>query len=166
MAGKRQVQIKSIWEKLAEHETDIIINDIAQNAGNVLKEYQGKGLVPDPSYTLQLSDETMSGNNLLAFQKFFDGEFQFDIFYESRSANTKLSGIYLVDRWQFLPGLTHLQPPPLTKESPRFPLHSTSVFVRRFLCLIPHDRMPSKRFHKQSLRTYSVGSDTFMAHPS
>jgi mannosyl-oligosaccharide glucosidase len=46
---------------------------------------------PDPSFTLQLSDETFSGSNLFAIQKFFDGKFQFDVFFESRSAHANLS---------------------------------------------------------------------------
>ena len=54
-------------------------------------------LHPDPSFTLQLSDETLSGNNLLAFQKLFDGKFQFDVFFESRSAQKNLNGMYLID---------------------------------------------------------------------
>lgn len=50
---------------------------------------------PDPSFTLQLSDETFSGSNLFAIQKFFDGKFQFDVFFESRSAHADLSCMYL-----------------------------------------------------------------------
>ena len=46
---------------------------------------------PDPSFTLQLSDETPSGSNVFAIQKFFDGKFQFDVFFESRSAHANLS---------------------------------------------------------------------------
>jgi mannosyl-oligosaccharide glucosidase len=46
---------------------------------------------PDPSFTLQLSDETYSGSNLFAIQKFFDGTFQFDVFFESRSAHANMN---------------------------------------------------------------------------
>ena len=76
---------------VAEYETEFIVKEIAQNAGKAMQDVKGPSY-PDPSFTLQLSDETLSGNNLLAFQKFFDGKFQFDIFYESRSARKNLNG--------------------------------------------------------------------------
>ena len=72
------------------------MKEIAENAGNALQGVKGSNS-PDPSFTLQLSDETLSGNNLLAFQKLFDGKFQFDVFYESRSAQKKLSGMWIND---------------------------------------------------------------------
>jgi mannosyl-oligosaccharide glucosidase len=62
-----------------------------------VQDVKGTNVYPDPSFTLQLSDETLSGNNLLAFQKSFDGKFQFDVFYESGSAQKILSGICLID---------------------------------------------------------------------
>ena len=46
---------------------------------------------PDPSFVLQLPDETLSGSNLYAVQKSFDGPFEFDVFFESASANQPLS---------------------------------------------------------------------------
>lgn len=60
-----------------------------------MQEHKQTDLLPDASFTLQLSDETLSGSNLLAFQKFFDGKFQFDLFYESRSAQKALNGMCL-----------------------------------------------------------------------
>lgn len=69
------------------------MKEIAENAGNAMQNLKGSDSHPDPSFTLQLSDETLSANNLLAFQKFFDGKFQFDVFYESKSAQKKLSGM-------------------------------------------------------------------------
>jgi mannosyl-oligosaccharide glucosidase len=92
MAGKRQVHTRSIPIKVANYETEFIMKEIAENAGNILRDVKGSDS-PDPSFTLQLSDETLSANNLLAFQKLFDGKFQFDVFYESRSAQRKLSGV-------------------------------------------------------------------------
>jgi mannosyl-oligosaccharide glucosidase len=56
-----------------------------------VKDIKGQDSAPHPSFTLQLSDETFSGSNLLAVQKFFDGKFQFDVFFESQSARTQLS---------------------------------------------------------------------------
>lgn len=76
---------------------DFILNEVVTHAGKVMQDYKDTNLRPDPSFTLQLSDETLSGNNLLAFQKFFDGKFQFDIFYESGSAKKTLSGMCLID---------------------------------------------------------------------
>ena len=78
----------------------MIIQNIASNAREAAKDFKQGDTVPDPSFTLQLSDETLSGSNLLAFQKFFDGEFQFDVFYESRSGQKDLSGLFLPTRQQ------------------------------------------------------------------
>jgi len=97
MAGKRQVHTRSTPIKIANYETEFIVKEIAENAGKAVQDVKGSNSHPDPSFTLQLSDETLSGNNLLAFQKFFDGKFQFDVFYESRSAQKKLSGMWLID---------------------------------------------------------------------
>jgi mannosyl-oligosaccharide glucosidase len=97
MAGERQVHTCSIPIKVANYETEFIMKEIADNAGNAVQNVKGSNSAPDPSFTLQLSDETLSGNNLLAFQKFFDGKFQFDVFYESRSAQKTLSGMCLTD---------------------------------------------------------------------
>lgn len=96
MAGKRQVLTRSILIKIANYETEFIMKEIAENAGNAMQNVKGSD-APDPSFTLQLSDETLSANNLLAFQKFFDGKFQFDVFYETRSAQKKLSGMCPID---------------------------------------------------------------------
>jgi mannosyl-oligosaccharide glucosidase len=81
--------------KVADSKTEFIIKEIAHNAGKAVQDVKGSNSHPDPSFTLQLSDETLSGNNLLAFQKFFDGKFQFDVFYESRSARKNLNAVTL-----------------------------------------------------------------------
>jgi mannosyl-oligosaccharide glucosidase len=96
MGGKRRVLTRSTPRTVAEIETEFIVKEIAQNAGKAVQDVKGSDY-PDPSFILQLSDETLSGNNLLAFQKFFDGKFQFDVFYESRSARKNLNGMRLVD---------------------------------------------------------------------
>jgi mannosyl-oligosaccharide glucosidase len=67
------------------------MKDIVQNAQKSVKDTKGSDSVPHPSFTLQLSDETLSGSNLLAIQKFFDGTFQFDVFFESQNAKAILS---------------------------------------------------------------------------
>ncbi|KAI0287922.1 glycoside hydrolase family 63 protein [Russula brevipes] len=80
----------SVWRA-----KELIMQDLVQNAGKALEDFKDKNNLPDPSFTLQLSDETLSGSNLLAFQKFFDGKFQFDVFYESRSAQKNLNAATL-----------------------------------------------------------------------
>ncbi|KAI0003238.1 glycoside hydrolase [Russula compacta] len=86
-----RVPAGNIWQA-----KDLIMRDLAQNAEKAIKDVKAaNNFAPDPSFTLQLSDETLSGSNLLAFQKFFDGKFQFDIFYESRSSQNNLSAATL-----------------------------------------------------------------------
>ncbi|OCH95312.1 glycoside hydrolase family 63 protein [Obba rivulosa] len=70
---------------------DLIMQNIIKHATEVLEPYrEQKADMPDASFTLQLSDEVYSGSNLYAVQKFFDGPFQFDVFFESASAKQKL----------------------------------------------------------------------------
>ncbi|KZT28597.1 glycoside hydrolase family 63 protein [Neolentinus lepideus HHB14362 ss-1] len=75
---------------------DFIMQNIIQRAQNILQAYKDpqKG-APDPSFVLQLSDEGLSGSNLYAVQKSFDGEFQFDVYYESASAQHQLDSATL-----------------------------------------------------------------------
>lgn len=47
--------------------------------------------LPHPSWILQLPDDIYTGSNLFAYQKSFDGPFQFDVFYESTSAKQELN---------------------------------------------------------------------------
>ncbi|KAG5727592.1 putative mannosyl-oligosaccharide glucosidase [Termitomyces sp. T112] len=75
---------------------DSILNALIIRAREVLGSYQDpEAGLPDPSYVLQLPDETYSGSNLFAVQKLFDGPFQFDVFFESGSSKQKLSSITL-----------------------------------------------------------------------
>ncbi|KAI0933864.1 hypothetical protein AcV5_005895 [Taiwanofungus camphoratus] len=75
---------------------DYILRNILEYARNALEPHKDStsGL-PDPSFILQLSDELYSASNLYAVQKFFDGPFQFDVFFESASAKHKLSSLTL-----------------------------------------------------------------------
>ncbi|KAF8270316.1 glycoside hydrolase [Lactarius quietus] len=91
-----RVPAGNIWQakgrrlqSLIDHTTD------RQNAGKAVEGITDMKQAPDPSFTLQLSDETYSGSNLFAIQKFFDGKFQFDVFFESRSANTNMNSATL-----------------------------------------------------------------------
>jgi mannosyl-oligosaccharide glucosidase len=68
-----------------------------QNAKDSLAPYQQSGNIPpDPSFTLQLPDLIDETGNLFAVQKFFDGPFQFDVFFESKSAKHALDCKYIL----------------------------------------------------------------------
>ncbi|OJA11997.1 hypothetical protein AZE42_04747 [Rhizopogon vesiculosus] len=69
---------------------DHIIQNIVTHASPLAEKYRSAGQAPDPSFILQLSDDVLTASNLFAIQKSFDGEFQFDVFFESASANTAL----------------------------------------------------------------------------
>lgn len=56
------------------------------------RSQEHRGNIPSPAFTLQVSNTIQPGSNLFAVQKTFSGDFQFDIFYESASANHKLDG--------------------------------------------------------------------------
>ncbi|KAL0947197.1 hypothetical protein HGRIS_013317 [Hohenbuehelia grisea] len=76
--------------------TDVIMNNLIKRAQEIIEPYKNPTVgPPDPSYILQVSDEIYSNSNLYAFQKSFDGPFQFDVFYESASAKQKLSSSVL-----------------------------------------------------------------------
>lgn len=51
---------------------------------------------PDPSFVLVVPDEVLSGANLYAIQKTFDGPFSFDVYFQSGSADSKLDGELLL----------------------------------------------------------------------
>lgn len=69
-----------------------ILQNIIKQAQETLQEYKDPAVgVPDPSFVLQLTDDVYTGSNLYAVQKNFQGEFSFDIFFESGSSKQKLS---------------------------------------------------------------------------
>ncbi|THH15032.1 hypothetical protein EW146_g5398 [Bondarzewia mesenterica] len=89
--GGFRVPPDNIWQA-----KEVIIQDILKRAQDALVPYQNPaGGAPDPSFVLQLGDETLSGSNLFAVQKSFDGKFQFDVFFESKSAKQKLNAATL-----------------------------------------------------------------------
>jgi mannosyl-oligosaccharide glucosidase len=74
---------------------EYITDDIFARAGEILEPFRSqdhRGQVPSPAFSLQVSNIVQSGSNLYAIQKTFSGRFQFDVFYESASANHKLDG--------------------------------------------------------------------------
>lgn len=68
---------------------DILIAMIANNFRKVTGPYEGN--LPDLGYVLTLPNDVYTGSNFYAVQKTFDGPFQFDVFFESGSAEQKLS---------------------------------------------------------------------------
>jgi hypothetical protein len=78
----------SIWQA-----KEPVLQNIIKQAQELLQEYKDPATgAPDPSFVLQLTDDVYTGSNLYAVQKLFDGEFSFDIFFESGSSKQKLSG--------------------------------------------------------------------------
>lgn len=73
-------------------ESDVILQALIKRAQEVIAPYrEGSIGAPEPSFVLQLPDEVYTGSNLYAVQKSFEGEFQFDVFYESASSKQHLS---------------------------------------------------------------------------
>lgn len=56
-------------------------------------KYQETGL-PEPAYLLALPDDITDGSNVYAIQKQYDGEFSFDVFFESASGEHSLDGAF------------------------------------------------------------------------
>ncbi|EPT05863.1 hypothetical protein FOMPIDRAFT_148297 [Fomitopsis schrenkii] len=88
-AGLR-AQPGTVWQA-----REFILKNILDHARDVLAQYDPSKGLPDPSFTLQLSDEVYSSSNLWAVQKLFEGPFQFDVYYESESAKNPLDASVL-----------------------------------------------------------------------
>jgi len=72
---------------------DVVMQNIITHAREAIAPYQDPATgPPDPSFTLQLNDEVLSGSNLYAVQKIFSGAFSFDVLFESVSAGQPLDG--------------------------------------------------------------------------
>jgi len=72
------------------------MDDISARAGEILEPFRSqehRDNVPNPAFSLQVSNSVQPGSNLYAVQKTFNGPFQFDVFYESATANHKLDGM-------------------------------------------------------------------------
>ena len=76
---------------LAELAADVILQQIYQTAQESITPYKDDETgPPHPAFALRLNNEIYTASNFYAIQKFFDGDFQFDIFYESEGQ--KLDG--------------------------------------------------------------------------
>lgn len=71
------------------HRVDVIMKSIMDHAQAAVAPFPDSP--PDPSFVLQLPDDVYSSSNLYAVQKFFDGPFQFDIYFDSGSVKQKLT---------------------------------------------------------------------------
>lgn len=78
---------------------DFITQSILKYAKPIAEQYREGDYSPDPSFVLQLPDETVTASNLFAVQKFFDGEFQFDVFFDSASSPNDLDCVYINRRF-------------------------------------------------------------------
>ena len=76
--GKREVCCQSLRREVryVNKHSEFILKNILDHARDVLAQYDPSKGLPDPSFTLQLSDEVYSSSNLWAVQKLFDGPFQ------------------------------------------------------------------------------------------
>lgn len=84
--------VLSCRELTAFGSSELIMNNLVEHAREAVEPFKDPGaVIPDPSHVLQLSDDVYTNSNLFALQKSFDGEFQFDVFFESASAKQKLS---------------------------------------------------------------------------
>ncbi|KAG8861996.1 Processing alpha glucosidase I [Tulasnella sp. 330] len=70
---------------------DMIYKAILEFAMPIATKYQEQQKsLPEPAFLLALPDDITSGSNIYAIQKQFEGEFTFDIFYESASGGHRL----------------------------------------------------------------------------
>jgi mannosyl-oligosaccharide glucosidase len=68
-----------------------ILKALIDKARQIIAPYQNSGSSPHPSFVFQLPNDVHAGSNLFAFQKHFDGAFQFDVFFDSGSVKQKLT---------------------------------------------------------------------------
>lgn len=94
--GKQEVNTYLAYTlKNANWLQEYILASIIQHAKDSIAPYQDSGQTPpDPSFILQLPDEVLTGSNLYAVQKIFDGPFQFDVFFENSKAKQRLTCLY------------------------------------------------------------------------
>lgn len=142
------------------------MKDIVQHGTAALEPFKGSTVGhPDPSWVLQLSDETLSNSNLYAVQKMFDGKFQFDVFFESASANQKLS----CSSFPFYRCSNSTdgapQPPHWTKESPLWWPSMTNASLKSSPSLPFPITSRSPHSPKPSPPTSLVVSATSMVNP-
>jgi mannosyl-oligosaccharide glucosidase len=55
------------------------------NAQKMVDKY-GQESLPDPAITLSLENQVNFGSNLMAFQRLFEGEWSFDVYFEMENS--------------------------------------------------------------------------------
>ncbi|KAG8906849.1 Processing alpha glucosidase I [Tulasnella sp. 408] len=71
---------------------DIVFKAIIDFVNPKLPHYRDSGLrFPEPGLMLTLPDDIINGSNFYALQKTYDGEFSFDVYFESGSSGSKLN---------------------------------------------------------------------------
>ncbi|KAF8968399.1 glycoside hydrolase [Flammula alnicola] len=87
----RPVKPGDIWQA-----GQYLMKSILDCARELIGPYQDPVIgAPDPSFLLHLPDDIYMGSNLYGVQKFFDGPFQFDVFFDSGSVKQKLTSTTL-----------------------------------------------------------------------
>ncbi|KAF8311557.1 glycoside hydrolase family 63 protein [Clavulina sp. PMI_390] len=70
---------------------ELLVNDVLRNAQRDIQKYQAEQTnPPEPAFILTLSNEVYTGASLFAIQKSFEGEFSFDIYYDSLDSKQRL----------------------------------------------------------------------------
>ncbi|KAG9001821.1 Processing alpha glucosidase I, partial [Tulasnella sp. 427] len=84
----RMVPDGSLWRA-----KDIVFKAIMDFVTPQLPYYRNHDMqYPEPGLILTLPNDAPSASNFYALQKTYDGEFSFDVFFDSESAETKLNG--------------------------------------------------------------------------
>ncbi|KAG8961017.1 Processing alpha glucosidase I [Tulasnella sp. 419] len=80
---------KELW-RAKEYLTQAIVKHAQPQVDKYKDDEMGYTKLPDPSFILTLPNTAQASSNFYAFQKTFDGAFQFDVFFESSSAEHQL----------------------------------------------------------------------------
>lgn len=125
------------------------MQSMIKRAQEILTPYKDIGF-PDPSFVLQLPDEVYTGSNLYAIQKSFEGEFQFDVFFESASSKQKLSCKQTAIHVTFYPELIVYTASIIDQGIPAL----VASYEKRFQSVFPYPiDYPTEK--KQSLEAFS-----------
>ena len=63
---------------------DYLLSEASQNA-NALFEKYGQESMPDPAVLVMLADDVRFASNAIAVQRNFEGQFELDIYFDSKS---------------------------------------------------------------------------------
>lgn len=81
--GARRFPVRAI-SSCAAVVADAIISNIYETAQKVLAPYKDATTgPPDPAFALRMTNDIFANSNLYALQKFYEGPFQLDVYYEN-----------------------------------------------------------------------------------